>query len=253
MKLRRFNEQGIKAFGERLAAMRANPEAEIPTDLLEHQQFTEVVQPEAQIVAGQFETKGQAAHYLSTVLRKLNAEEITTDAGLWTWLSLLLFDSVCPYSNSKRTVKNDYYYIFEPKNSRHYYRHLLFVSWQLYRLAGHYNRMFMRTRVSSLDGITTEVMKRLFLTRIPCMFEVLDRLYWNEDQNRPRSGITGNKPVAGNLRHRLPIRIAQLEKTYDLMSLNADQLLMLLGGEFAFARGKQVTLFSDSEEASVTH
>ena len=69
--------------------------------------------------------------------------------------------------------------------------------------------------------------------------------HWDERQKRPRSGITGNKIVAGNLRHRLPIRIAQLEKTYDLMSLNADQLIELLGEEFSFARPKTAKLFDE--------
>ena len=45
---------------------------------------------------------------------------------------------------------------------------------------------------------------------------------------------------------RFPTRIRQLEKTYDLMSLDADQLLELLGEEFSFAREKSVTLFDHS-------
>jgi hypothetical protein len=75
----------------------------------------------------------------------------------------------------------------------------------------------------------------LYMTRIPCFFEVLDRLYWDEKRGRARPGVTDfQKVTAGNLVHRLPIRIRQLEKTYDLHSLTADQLLSLLGDEFAF-------------------
>jgi hypothetical protein len=73
------------------------------------------------------------------------------------------------------------------------------------------------------------------MTRIPCFFEVLDRLYWDEKRGRARPGVTHfGKVTAGNLAHRLPIRIRQLEKTYDLHSLTADQLLLLLGEEFSF-------------------
>ena len=89
-------------------------------------------------------------------------------------------------------------------------------------------------------------MKRLFVTRLPCAFEVLDRLYWDEHKNRPRKGATSAKPSPGNLAHRFPMRIRQLEKTFDLMSLNADQLLELLGEEFAFARRKTSQLFDDA-------
>ena len=246
MKLRRFNEAGIKEFRSRLAAMRDNPQADVPTDLLEHQQFTEIVQPEIPIAAEHFETKGEAARYLTSVLNKLNAEEIATDAGLWTWLSLLFFDSVCPMNGDKRTVKNDYHYVFEPRNSRHFYRHLLFVSWHILRLAPHHNRLLLRSKVSVLDHLTTDAVKRLYMTRLPCMFEVLDRLYWDEQRKRVRKGITGSRPTPGNLSHRLPIRIRQLEKTYYLMSLNADQLLELLGEEFSFARPKTAKLFDEA-------
>ncbi len=246
MKLRRFNEQGIKAFRERLAAMRQNPEAEVPNDLLEHSVLTEVVTPETQIAVEYFETKGEAAQYLNAILKSLRSESVATDAGLWTWLSLLFFDSVCPAGDQNRNVRNDYHYVFEPRNMRHFYRHLLFISWNIHRLSAHYSRLFLRSRVSVLDHVTTDAMKRLFMTRIPCMFEVLDRLYWDETRKRPRKGIVGSRPTLGNLSHRLPLRISQLEKTYDLMSLTADQLIDLLGDEFAFARQKTSKLFEDA-------
>jgi hypothetical protein len=91
----------------------------------------------------------------------------------------------------------------------------------------------MTSPVSSLDQVTAEVMKRLYLTRIPCIFETLDQLYWDADRGKPRKGIVdGRKVKPGDLVHRLPIRIRQLEKTYDLFSLTANQLLELLGDEF---------------------
>jgi hypothetical protein len=92
--------------------------------------------------------------------------------------------------------------------------------------------------ISSLDKFTSEVVKRLYLTRIPCFFEVLDRLYWDNSTKRARPGVTNfAKVTAGNLAHRLPVRIRQLEKTYDLQSLTADQLIDLLGEEFQFDGG----------------
>jgi hypothetical protein len=246
MKLRRFNEAGISAFRDELAQLRANPERDPNLQLIEHRGLTEVVTPETPIEVNYLRTKGEAAHYLQAVLGKQRPEVLAPDAGLWTWLTCLFIDSVCPPINGRRSVKNDYFYVFEPRNSRHSYRHLLNVSWQILQLAPRHNTIFMRTRLDSLDGVTTEVMKRLFLTRIPCIFEVLERLYWDDVKRRPRSGISGNRPSAGNLRHRLPLRISQLEKTYDLMSVNADQLIELLGDEFSCARPRNATLFDES-------
>jgi hypothetical protein len=109
----------------------------------------------------------------------------------------------------------------------------LFISWQVLRIAPTYNRLLLQTPVSSLDAITDQVMKRLYLTRIPCIFEVLHKLYWDTDRQGPRKGITSNKTRQGDLRHRFPIRIQQLEKTFDLQTVSATQLIALLGGEFA--------------------
>ncbi len=89
--------------------------------------------------------------------------------------------------------------------------------------------------ISSLDKFTSDVLKRLYFTRIPCFFEVLDRLYFNESAGCPRPGVTNFAKVsAGNFAHRLPVRIRQLEKTYDLQMLTADQMIELLGEEFKF-------------------
>lgn len=244
MKMRRFTPDGIEAFRDFLRTSRATPTEDFPKDLLEHPTLTEVVEPAIPVAEIQFETKGDAARYLATILAPISDDELRLDAGLWTWLSLLYLDSVCQHTEEGRDVKNDYYYVFEPLNSRHFYRHLLFVSWRLIRLSPNSNRLFLRSSLNTLDKVTAETMKRLFLTRIPCMFDVLDRLYWDERRNRPRPGITGTKVRAGDLTRRLPLRIRQLEKTYDLMSLTADQLIELLGEEFSFARPASKRLFA---------
>lgn len=244
MKLRRFTPEGIQAFREFLATCRRQPDTEVPSGLLEHRTLTEVVSPECQVAHNHFETKGDAARYLHSALARIAPEDLVKDAGLWTWLSLLYFDSVCQTDSGRRVVRADYHYLFEPLSVRYYYCHLLFISWRVLQLAPSHNRLFLRSRLDTRDNVTTEVMKRLFLTRIPAIFELLDRVYWDEKAGRPRQGkIGGQQP--GSLRYRLPVRIRQLEKTYDLMSLTTDQLLELLGDEFAFARPKARRLFMD--------
>lgn len=242
MKLRRFTADGTEAFREFLEKCRAEPDMPLPLELLEHRGFTEVVTPEIQVATEHFETKGEAAQYFSMVLKPLSAAEVSKDSGLWTWLTLLFFDSVCPVENRRRIVRNDYRYIFEPNNMRHHYRHLLFVAWRVLQLAPTHNRLFLRSRMNTLDKMTSEVMQRLYLTRIPCMFEVLDRIYWDDSKGRPRTGITRSVVTPGDLTHRLPLRIRQLEKTYDLMSLTADQLIELLGDEFVFDQQLKLSL-----------
>ena len=139
----------------------------------------------------------------------------------------------CRDGNGNRTVRNDYTYIYMPDESRYYYRHLLFIAWRVKHVAPEHNRLFLDSSLVTLDKMTTEVLKSLYLTRIPCLFELLDRLYWDSANGRPARGIVSpSKVSAGDLIHRFPTRIRQLEKTYDLQTLDANQLLEILGDEF---------------------
>lgn len=237
MIVRTFREAGIMAFREFLAAGRNDPATPVPEHLLEDDTVTEVIRPTVEVAQLRLPTKGDAAAYMASVLGSLSDQEVAENDGLWTWLTLYFFDEVCPPRGGRRSVKNDYHYVFEHKNSRHFYRHLLFVSWQIRRIGGLHTRLFTGTKLSTLDKVTTEVMKRLYLTRIPCIFEVLDRLYWDEARGRARPGITDfQKETPGDLVHRLPLRLRQLEMTYDLQDLTAEQLLQLLGDEFRQGR-----------------
>lgn len=233
MIVREFNENGITQFEAFLKDLRQNPRTGVPWNLLQDVSLTQVVTPNVQLEQRLFSTRADAAQYLSDKLKPIPEREVVDNRGLWTWLSLFFFDSVCPVGNSGRKVRSTEFYIYYPKNPHRAYYHLLCVPWRIVRMAPRYCRLFLCGPVHQQSEVTQVVMKRLYLLRIPCIFEVLDRLYWDEPRGRPRRGIvTRGKVTPGDLRHRLPIRIRQLEKTYDLVSLSADQLIELLGDEF---------------------
>ncbi|QDV45813.1 hypothetical protein Enr13x_57160 [Stieleria neptunia] len=233
MHVRRFNPSGIEAFRKFLRTCRDAPSTPTPWELLESDEFTSLTTETIEIDSRSFDSRREAAEYLHAKLGIIRAESLRYDAGLWTWLSLFYFDQICPAVAGNRKVRNDYTYIYMPRESRYFYRHLLFVSWYVQHIAPSHNRLLLDGPVSQLDRFTAEVIKRLYLTRIPAVFEVLDRVYWDESTKRAFSGVTSpGKVKAGDLLHRFPIRIRQLEKTYDLQSLTADQLIELLGSEF---------------------
>jgi hypothetical protein len=233
MRLRAFNDVGIKAFRKFLADARQEPTLAVPFHLLEDDGLNEAINPLIDVEPRRFAVRRDAAEYLCSLLHALPEHDVMHNSGLWTWLTLFYFDEVCPIEKGCRSVKNDYAYVFEPNNSRHFYRHRLYLAWYILTLAPTHNRLFLSSDLSSLDKYSEEVFKRLFLTRIPAIFEVLDRLYWDERRGRARAGLVSPHAVkAGDLVHRLPITIRQLEKTYDLINLKAEQLLELLGPEF---------------------
>lgn len=234
MKLRRFNDAGVEEFRTYLQSAREDGALSIPRQLLEDDSFTSVVRPEIRVKATKLKIRSDAADYLQSLLEPIPDHQVANDAHLWTWLTLYFFDDVCPQADGLRDVKNDYCYIFEPKNPRNYYRHRLHIAWRIIKSEPIYNKLFLPVPLPSLDRVTEEVFKRLYLTRIPRVFEVLERLYFDKKRGRARSGIVSPQNVkAGDLLHRFPIRIQQLERTYDLVSLSADQLIDLLGDEFS--------------------
>lgn len=233
MRLRQFNRQGISEFRSFLANCRIDPTTALPQSLLDDEATSTLVEPAIQIEPQLFVKKDDAARYLREALAPLPDIDVAANDGLWTWLTLYYFDQVCPSQNGRRSVKNDYHYVFEPKNHRHYYRHLLFISWQVLRVADSFGRIMLVSKLSTLDAVTTVIMGGLYVTRIPCIFEVIDRIYWDDVRQRPRVGIVDTRTVQrGDLRHRLRMRVKQVEMTYDLQSMTADQLIELLGDEF---------------------
>jgi len=251
--IREFNKAGIERFREYLEDSRqlskSWPQPLPPFNLLEDATLTKTISPRIEIESTSFTTKKDAAEYLVVKLKSLQFEEVRKNAGLWTWLTLFYFDSICPPDGllSKRVVYNDYRYIFEPNSARNYYRHSLFTSWYVKTLVDRYletrvsstssfteSRLLLSAPIAYQDTATTAVLRRLYLTRIPCIFEVVDRLYWNDTNNEPRRGLISSETKRGNLLHRFSQRVLQLERTYDLMSLDADTLIELLGDEFDF-------------------
>ncbi len=236
IEVRSFNEAGIKAFQDYLKCIRDGQHGPNVIDLLDDASLlsNENKYRSVTVESRRFTSRREAADYFHNKFKNVSAESLRKDAGLWTWLSLFYFDQVCPDVDGRKTVRNDYTYIFMPDQSRYFYRHLLFVAWYAKHVSPVHNRLFLDTTLHQLDKFTQDVLKRLYLTRIDCIFEVLDRLYWDRDLNRPRRGVNSpRKVVAGDLVHRFPTRIRQLEKTYDLLSLTASQLIDLLGEEFA--------------------
>ena len=240
--LARFNEAGLNAFRGFLAACRENPTTPVPTQFLEDQALTAPIDPTIEIEAIEFECRADAAKYLWDLLSPLDDQEVSKSAGLWSWLALYFFDQLCPARNGSRDVKNDYRYVFEPNNMRHFYRHILFIAWRVITIEPKHNRLLLSGSLARLDQVTVEIMKRLYLTRIPCIFEVLERLYWDDERGKRTQGIVTRATVKpGDLIHRFPIRIRQLEMTYDLQSLSADKLIELLGNEFRQTAAAAVT------------
>src|SRR5690348_3408867 len=134
MKFRRFNDQGVKAFADYLGVLRSKPEAAVPTDLLTNPRLTEPlsVSIDAEPPAS-FASRMDFAKWLHAAATAGQVEIPRNDAGFWAWLSLALFDHVCPPdAKGTRKIKEDARYVPMLDSSRRYYRHALVGPFYVY-------------------------------------------------------------------------------------------------------------------------
>jgi len=136
MKFRRFNDQGVKAFAEYLGELRANPAAEKPMDLLTDPQFTELlsVSIDSELPAT-FSSRMEFAQWLHAAATDSYVDIPRNDAGFWAWLSLALFDHVCPANEQgRRKPGADARHLIEVKDWKRRYRHLLQNAYEIFYL-----------------------------------------------------------------------------------------------------------------------
>lgn len=231
--LRRFKDAGIAEFVRRIETLRSGGQAEIDDAFVADPQLTEPIVPEEPIERPAFKTKRDAGVYLSERTRAARAVLGDDDRGLWTWLSAWHWDAVCPVRDGKaRKVLAPYSYVYGHLFEKRKTQHLLAVAVRLYRHAPD-SRLLLDTPVRSLTSVVEQVSTRLGMTRIRGFFDLLDMLYFDHRTQCAKPGIVDARSIRpGDLRHRLPARIRQLEVTHDLTNLSAEQLLNLLGDEF---------------------
>lgn len=231
--LRRFNSAGIAEFVRRIETLRAGGAAEIDDAFVSDSKLTEPIVPEVQIQRPAFKTKREAGAYLSERTRAARLVHGDDDRGLWTWLSAWHWDAVCPIgADHARKVLGVFYYVYGHSFAQNRYKHLLAVACGMHELCPS-SRLLLDTPLYSLTKVVECVSTRLFFRRIPGLLTLLDLLYFDPARGSAKPGLIDTRVVRpGDITHRLPARIRQLEVTHDLTNLNAEQLLNLLGDEF---------------------
>jgi hypothetical protein len=226
--LRRLTEAGIQDFQSFLAGVKDDPSLPRPDGLLDGPATSESIPLAPLLERRGFETKREAAVYLHGLLKPLRLDGLMRDRGLWSWLSLLYFDSICP---DRTKIRADAHYVLN-LDHRRIYRHLLRTPYHVIDSIPCYNRIFLDQPLSVHGELIEQIVGgRLFLIRIPAVAEAVERLYFDKTKSRPKPQITSERRK-GNFRSRLPLRVRQISLTYDVAGMSADQLINVLGDEF---------------------
>jgi hypothetical protein len=232
--LRYLNEAGRAYWRQWLEDLKGEPHKPFPVAMLTNPDSTRRAPGGAAVESRIFPTKFELAKTLAPVVATLRAARLPADywPGVWDWLAAFHFDSICPpQPNGARKLNDLVRYSFNPAWNRKY-RHRIFGPVDLYSRLGDYSRLLIHGEPGSLTDWEEQTASRYQISGNVGVAEALFRLYWDDAKQTPKRGAAPNKKTPGTLR-RFGDLVQQFDRTFDLLSINAETILDLLPKEFA--------------------
>jgi hypothetical protein len=233
--LRRFNKDGIERLRATLQTLRQGETADIER-LLWDEELTAQISDNPVMKTRQFKNRFEVGEFIFDVLQNLDEpiEAVDQDIGLWAWLAAFF------HAEIKRTTKHakdfpgaDARWIPEIDDFQKYYRHLLAGPYQIFRAHRDNPRRAMAVLANPIgapgDAAEQLIARQEILTN-PNFMEAATRLYYDEDNNRLKSGAGSHGP--GTPRRLAKDMLDQFDLTWDLYGMSSDQILALLPEEF---------------------
>ena len=230
MQLRAFNQKGIETFTEYLDALRQDPSRPVPRDLLDRPTLTRSLPQAIEATPRPFATRMNFACWLHDAAKSTDAEVPRKDAGFWAWLTLALFDQVCPEkANGKRRVGELARYVPQFDNYLRRYRHLL---------ATPYNVMLMHeddpmraalilmSPLSILGEVTEQFASRQEIISCPGAMALASHLFFDTKKNERK------KNASGKAARRFGKLLNQYQRTWDITVMPASDSASILPKEF---------------------
>lgn len=230
MKIRRFNAAGLERFATYLSEKYQTSQP--PRDLLEDPRYTEAGPVDVELELQAFDSKFDLGVAICAAVTRPQVPKLLRDDAVWAWVSLFYSDSTMP-------KKDDRWFLGDRS------RHMLGVNKAAWKEYDHYHRHLVRGAVQSVFQFNdyarvllggpaqhTKVEEQLLSRKVGASFaysqpliEVVHKLYWDGPKGKLRKGAasTGAGSVV-----RLVEVLRQIDVTYDLPSLTADQLYALL-------------------------
>lgn len=233
MKVRRFNNNGIRQMGEFIDSLTTDNPQTYPKNILTDLACTEIIKPEIELKQRSFENRFEVGEYFKLKFDDVDINDIERDRGLWSWLALYYFDELCNTdSNGNPKPGERARWIPEIWDFRKYYRHLLAGP---YRIFSAYSEepsiaySLLCTPPYQPGEVVEQLTSRQELVTNSSIVEASTKLYFDKQQRGHKRGAAGKGP--GSAR-RLADIVSQLELTWDLYSLSTNEILGILPTEF---------------------
>ena len=235
LQLRSFDAEGIREF-ERIIDRARNGE-KIPdslrNELLESGPLTRVIAPRIRLSPIQFANRLEAGNHLVHLLTGVASLVDSEDGkGMWAWLTLYFFDSVCPVDSDGKHVVGEQRELYIPDftNFRRYYRHLLLGPFNICRAHSDNPERALAVLCPPVhrpgDVVESLASRQNLITSAPVM-EAATALYVRNGQYKPHA----RRKNRGGAR-RFAAVMMQFDTTYDLDRIPVGKLLEILPHEF---------------------
>ena len=231
MRIREMTSRGVEAFRTWLDGKASG---DIPDELLQNDDFSKSFHPVLEIEQRKFNCRFELGRYVNDILAHVHLSDVPRNHGIWSWLSLYFFDSLCPKSaGGTRQPRESVRYIWDVSFSK-YYRHLIGHTVYSIRLYGEEAKPLF---VAPSDRIVhTDYCEQIFgyqdLCQTVSFISTANRLYYDARKNQLKSGATPNTKKPGTVR-RLGDVFNQIALTYDVQGMTPDQILEKLPKEFS--------------------
>lgn len=234
MNLRRLNASGVQRFEQYLDLLKSEPTRLAPTSMLADDSFSEEALPQRTIDLTQPpSSRLKLARLLDDLLGPVVPSEVSSDIGLWTWLSLFFWDVVCPADGAgMRTPRERAAYVPEPGNFRRYYRHLLlgpYLILDAHRDDPNRAQALLCKPVHIIDDIVAQIASRAEYVTNPGIVGLTTQLYFDVAKGTTKKGAGGK---GGGSPRRLADVLKQLDLTWDLYGMSIVELRQILPKEF---------------------
>lgn len=230
-------EAGVERFERYLTALRSDPLLTAPREILDDPEFATPIEGTTELTEMVFPSRMDAAKFLHALLAPISEPE--RNKGLWAWLSLFFFDSVCPGDgNGNRKPGELPRHVPEVGNYQRYYRHLLLGPYLIHRFFSKNPNAALSLLwqpVHKPGDIVGQLAARQELVTNFGAIEAATRLYYDPTTKKERRGAQSKD--RGGAR-RLADILNQLDVTWDLYGMQATEIDALLPKEFEKFRSK---------------
>ena len=246
-KLAELNQAGIDEFVAFLNRNKAMPSSEEPPFYLltspEHTTPVMMVVGDANVETDTISpTRLHMAERVNALVSsRAELAMICERIGISSWLSLALFNSICAKDgNGNWKIGQIKKYIDDRREDEWGYtihrRNIVCSALAAYHLHGEEAKLSLHGPANKFSDYAEQIGATEDILLNSVMIEVLNRLYWDEKNNRPKAGMRGEMPYVDGSYRRFVNKTygfyGQHYQTYDFWTMTVDEVIALLPEEY---------------------